>query len=819
MANGTIPRPDAFVEQVFGEATPALLPPPLPVVVIGTAKQIEFRQQAGSYAASTAATYAYPNLLSGASVDLASVEAFLFTSDGTFQLDSGDFSATASGVQVLSYVTTSDFVTEDQVNGEIQGDENIQDPTAYEADGAGTIATKVFTSLLSDFVAAGVKAGNLLEIIDDGGGGADNLQYRVDEVTDLNTLVLRLEPEDEWTGFTAGITGATFRVIADWTTFKDETVDFQQLGIVGGLSMGVIIDGARYRVEFVKSATELAINPEQLGALSVTTIIGTPGGVLISGDFTDEILPGDKIVIETGADAGIYEADTVVYGVPNTTVTFITGDDITAATTEPIHTFRPLTAAVDVAYSIDENRTDRNGTILLSYDADRTDLSGVLTQIQDTDDLNNTLGASVPENPLAFGAFWALQNTGTTVFVIGINSDTVAEHASALDILGNEEVYALAPLTQDSTVHQLYAAHVTAFSAVDAKRERIVFLNRELFVQETKIDEADGTSAVATNATPPANDSFVDSGADFTTDGIIAGDEITWTYTPDGGSVTTQTIRVLDRSNSTTLLLIEGLPSIFFTDWAAGSTTAKTYTIKSRSLDKFEQAEFIRDYSKAFANRRVYNIWPDLAEFTYTDNTRDTDFLTQAELTGTPPTTGDFTGVFPGYYLSSVYGGLVAGQPPQQPFTNVNVVGPTGLRNSNRYFTETQMDIIASGGTFIVIQEAEDTPVFCRHQLSTDVTIIEKRELSITKDVDFIAKFFRNQLRPYVGNQNITTVYLEQLKIVVNSLIERLVADGQLISGSLITLRQSDEESDTVLVEVDILVPFPANYIRVTLFI
>lgn len=817
----TIERPGVTVEQVFEAGAPTLIAPSLPVVIIGPSKQIEFRQGAGSYVANTAALYAYPNILSGASVDLASVVVHLFTSDGTFLIDPSDYTAAVSGVSLLSFITTTDFITQDQENGEFQADENIEDPSTsgnYGTDGTASIGSTTFNSAAGvDFEAIGAKVGHLLEIFDDSDGGNDNDIYRIVEVTDSANVVLRKEAQDEWTGFNDALTTAEFRVIADNTTFKDETVDFQQLGVIGGETMKLVVGALEFDIEEVKSETELLLSIEQQRTLSGTTAIASPGTIDVVGDVTQEILPGDKVVIENGVDVGVYTVDTVVF-TTSTLITFITGDDTTAAATVAFHTTRVPASAVDVDYSVKEVRRDRNGTVLITYDADRTDLTGKLTQVESLDDLANKAGPPVPENPLSFGGFWAIQNTDTTVFLSGVDADTLTEHAAALDFLGNEEVYSLVPLTQTPAVHQLYAAHVTERSAATAKKERIAWINRQLFIQETKIEDADGSSAVATDNVSPAADSFVDAGADFTTDGIVAGDEITFTYTPSGGSETTQTIRVLDRSNSTTILLVDGLPSAFFTDWAAGSD--KTYTIKSVPLDKFQQADFLADYSKSFANRRVYNVWPDLVELTYTDDTQESDFLTQDELNGIgTPVTGDFNGVFPGYYLASMYGGLVAGQEPQQPFTNLPITGATGLRNSNRYFTETQLDIIATGGTFIVIQEAEDGPVASRHQLSTDVTIIEKRELSITKDVDFIAKFKRNSLKEYIGKFNITQVYLEQLRVVNESLTKKLIDDGQLISSETLRLEPDPDLSDEIILDEDILTPFPANFIRVTLFI
>jgi hypothetical protein len=378
-------------------------------------------------------------------------------------------------------------------------------------------------------------------------------------------------------------------------------------------------------------------------------------------------------------------------------------------------------------------------------------------------------------------------------------------------------------LSQDPAVHQVYAAHVTQQSDIDSKHERIAFVNRELFVQETRTEEdpAD-TGALITDETSPTLDTFADSTADFVTDGIIQGDEIEFSYDDGaGGAVTTESTRVFSRDSATDLTLVDGLTAPFIIAWntAAGLGDA-SYNIKSAALDKFEQADFIADYSSSFANRRFHNVWPDLVEVTYTDDTEATTFLTDEEIADSSLlTTGDVTSVEPAYFLGSMVGGMVPGNVPEQPFTNFNIIGASGLRNSNRYFTNTQLDIIATGGTYIVIQDAVDGPVFSRHQLSTDVSQIEKRELSITKVVDFTAKFFRNSLRPYIGKFNITAIYLEQLRAVADGILTKLIEDSTLIDGEIVSLVQSETQPDTVLLEVDIDVPFPANTIRVTLLI
>ena len=408
------------------------------------------------------------------------------------------------------------------------------------------------------------------------------------------------------------------------------------------------------------------------------------------------------------------------------------------------------------------------------------------------------------------------------MFATAVAADTVLDFTLATEFLETEDVYAMIPLTQDAATHQVFAAHVTQQSDVDSKHERIVFINRQLFIQTTRLteDPAD-TGAVITNETSPTLDTFADSTVDFVTDGVIQGDVIELRFDDGaGGPVTTESTRVFSRDSATALTLIDGLTSGFITSWnsAAGSGFAD-YNIKSAALDKFEQADFIADTSKSFANRRVHNLWPDLVEITFTDDTKETTNLTESEIAGTAPATGNFTEVQPAYFLASMIGGMIPGNVPEQPFTNLNITGAVGLRNSNKYFSNTQLDIIATGGTYIVVQDVVDAPVFARHQLSTDVSQLEKRELSITKAVDFTAKFFRTSLRPYIGKFNITDIYLEQLRAVADGILTKLIEDATLVDGTIVKLEQNEEKSDEVLLDVDILVQFPANFIRVTLLI
>ncbi len=124
---------------------------------------------------------------------------------------------------------------------------------------------------------------------------------------------------------------------------------------------------------------------------------------------------------------------------------------------------------------------------------------------------------------------------------------------------------------------------------------------------------------------------------------------------------------------------------------------------------------------------------------------------------------------------------------------------------------------MAGGGTYILCQDAPGGPLTSRMQLSTDLASIETRELSITKMIDFTAKFLRAGLRRFIGTFNITTPFLDSLSTVIHGMLKFLEEQGVLISGDLNNLIQDSSQPDTVLVDITLNLPFPCNYIRLTL--
>jgi hypothetical protein len=215
------------------------------------------------------------------------------------------------------------------------------------------------------------------------------------------------------------------------------------------------------------------------------------------------------------------------------------------------------------------------------------------------------------------------------------------------------------------------------------------------------------------------------------------------------------------------------------------------------TADKTAIAETVRGRSRAYGNRRTWLTFPDRAAATI----------------------GGLEQVVEGFYLNAAIAGMIGQQPPQQSFTNFPMTGFTKVLGSNDTFSERQMNMMAAGGTYIIIQDGPGFPLTSRMALTTDTTSIETRTDSITKVVDFTAKFMRRGLRNFIGRFNITQGFLDTLGSVIQGLGGFLVETGVLIGLTLNGIIQDENARDTVLVDVTLDPPYPCNYCRLTLVV
>ena len=108
-------------------------------------------------------------------------------------------------------------------------------------------------------------------------------------------------------------------------------------------------------------------------------------------------------------------------------------------------------------------------------------------------------------------------------------------------------------------------------------------------------------------------------------------------------------------------------------------------------------------------------------------------------------------------------------------------------------------------------------PIMVRHQMSTDRSSTETQELSITKAIDYVSKYVRDGVKPYIGKFNITASFLKLVKTVLNAQGAFLRAQNILDDFKVVKVEQNPSQKDQVLVEISVLVQYPVNYIKISL--
>lgn len=454
--------------------------------------------------------------------------------------------------------------------------------------------------------------------------------------------------------------------------------------------------------------------------------------------------------------------------------------------------FRNSAASYDIIKRLSDGWT---ADVEVSYQADRKDLplEGII-ELGSRKDVETVIGPIHPDNPLAMGCDMIVR-TGLadgirTFYALATNGPGVGDFTDALGYLETVDVYYVVPLTQNKDIISVYKSHVDTQSQPANKHERVLLASTELTTVNSILATTVGTLATASTLVATA---------DW---GVVSpGDVVKILVNPGTAEEAVEVenrITEIDLMTNTVTVL---------SPWdAALIGTTRSFKVDSFELTKSEQAEDWRDYSASLKDSRVTIIRPDQCEISFTDKT----VTPQQDRTVTVGT----------QYACAAWAGLAAALSPDAPLTNVSIPGIRRLIHSNDYFRPDQLNTIAEGGNNILVQESRNSVPYSRHQLTTDMESLITREFSIVKIVDYAAKYVRNSLKPYIGNKNITPMYLSSLRGTTEAVIRALVKAGVLLQKTeLLTLRQDPDSPDQIIIEIALDIPYPANRILVTLYV
>ncbi len=867
--------PDVIVTQERLSAQSTTQAPPLPVCIVAPCVAIVTQQKAGDYVAGDAFQAALPGLPSGATVLVPSLVVLLqaFSAAGAdlglFQLDVPDdaqlgtdnVSVTVNANIALAYSLIS--ARNNQGPGTSQFDDfgsGVPDGIRFTDDAIDFLSLGASindTDIVINSPASNAGTYRIYELV---GNGSQVNEVKVQQLADVSTGTPVLQKSFHITsgGFgnvngTAIINGTDTDVAnADvglinpgGTVNTIGTSDYPALGgfnvpaatsadqvvvtMPGSQPSGVytaflaLVTAAKigdflriagdatsaangdYKIVAVNVTTP-SITIQRLGQSSTGSIATTGGGSatmkllrVLRGSNDQSNAAGDFVTMTI---AGVESDFEVASASPKqlvltSVVTGLTG--ATAVTARRGIPFRSSVASFDLIKRLTSGFT---GSVLVSYEAKRADVSldGPLL-IGSQADIAANFGVVHPDNPIALMCDMVVRSgltaAGGSFYALATDDDTLESYQAALDTLTSYDVYYLVPATQDKDIISAFIAHIDAQSQPLQKHERIGLFSTGITTVDQIIPETVGanwpTDGVVSSGSPTV---FGSTSIDWTQ--VQPGDVIKVLASSDQDAAVLESHRIktvnVGGSNATTLDAFS----------SAAQTTGLIFRIDSFPFTKDQQAADWRDYAASLNDFRVFIVRPDMVALTYTDTTG--------------PSNVDKQVVVPSYYAAAALAGLASSLPPQQPMTNVPLPGIDQLFKSNTYFNPDQLNTIAEGGNLILVQATRTSAPYAREAISTDMTSIITKTMSITEDVDFAAKFFRNSMWPYIGNKNITNELLTQLRGIAEMVIRGLIASESMLPGTqLVSLKQNVDQPDAIDVVIALSVPFPCNKIYVTL--
>lgn len=423
--------------------------------------------------------------------------------------------------------------------------------------------------------------------------------------------------------------------------------------------------------------------------------------------------------------------------------------------------------------------------------------------IETVADIQKHLGTIDPWNDLAYGCWRALEGAGTynenegrPVFALRTaGTDAEAFLAAVKKTDSNNELYSFVPLTDDVDALNNVVEFNNAMSEPDVKMWRRTIMGID--------NPGQFTIATVDKYNKPLRANVFN----FKGKNVLL--QLTEEMVFDFKGITYHNTKIELRAGDIVQALgkqytihrvlssNELLVSTEFTTVTAGSGVVISL-IRAASADN--AAEYVGMLAKSFNTRRASIVYCDAG--TLTEDMETT--------------------IIPNKYIACEIAGISSAVPPHQSITKTEIETINKATKMYTKYTTQQLDELASQGVLLVVQDHKNTPVYIRHQLTTEM---DKGNLyyedSCTRNIDSISYNAADIIDKYIGKANVTPTALRLLKNELFSLYDGYLNNAasdllgpQLIEFTDLTVYQDPTMLDRVICKVKLYLPLPLNYVR-----
>jgi hypothetical protein len=680
------------------------------------------------------------------------------------------------------------------------------------ANGTTTASSPDLTVASGNFVTAGVKAGDIVVLTDSGGTPATIVR----KVRTVSALTLTFTSEIPAAGFTAGAT-TKFRVERELTdkaldaAFVETVAGSNTIKVKGGAT--VAVDGVQKTVNYAEVYAAYRSLRQDLQDVTTLSAVSQIKGQLGAIDARNPLAAGAFVALQNT------NTSIQVFGVSSDDLVGYTAMKGAISTRKDIYAVVPLTGDVAVLAVLKaefEALADPNYALTNGVPQKFRVAIGSTGSLPTTKKVVDTQTDGKTEvNGAPTGGFHTLNLTGITSLITAgvLPGDKLTITLDSAGT-GRNGTYTVAQVIDADSLEVLEAIP----GGAQAGNLSAVIKVGSTAVDRIPVAALTGAATVTDAALYldlyDANGTFVDSG-------VLPGDMIEmpkdtvstsfastdkWTIAT---VVSNQRLRIVNNGRNTALVAYELPHGVTRSAPTALVATTPTLTYRVvRTLDKDGQVTELQAIASSLASRRVVNVWPDKC---------DVAGLVDGSLPRAVADKPEVAGTQPGFYLACAVGGMTAGLPSHQGFTNLAIAGVSKIYNSNTYFDDKQLTKVSNGGWFAFFQETPGSLPYVVHQLTTDPSTLEFGEFSMVKNFDFVSMFFSDILDDFIGKWNINTETIGFINAALKSGIDslklrrRVRIGAPIIDANVTSLGESPVSSDRIEAYIEVDFPKPLN--------
>lgn len=414
------------------------------------------------------------------------------------------------------------------------------------------------------------------------------------------------------------------------------------------------------------------------------------------------------------------------------------------------------------------------------------------TFISTTQDVQNSIGRAVLENPLGFAAKIMLQNSNAEFMAYPTKlTDGVQDFTQAMDSMENSPTYAFAPLTQDkdNTIPDFVQWVKDRSLPINGHPSKLYVSPKILWYGDNGTELTGQQLDVVSGTLTQTKFSFVidqlpTSSKRYTAQNIAAMNgqtlekRVSSIYPDMGWILIERNILQLEPSFVEHISEVDGGKAVL----------AKTVILTTKEI--LHAGTIISD-----------TIWDQLVDKTLFVENKVSVWYPVA-----------------GYYLAVQQAALVSALRPSEPKTQQPVSGIQKISYSETFFGKTYTNIIAGGGTNVIVQPTLSVLPASRHHMTTDATTTQTREDNVIHQVDVVTINYITALRPLVGRYKQNNRFYKLLRATLTAYAEQFKQKDYVKDIQILEVKQDPNTPDKVLVVLRVLPYYAANYIDVTIY-